>query len=484
MPVAADEAVTGPVKGRGAARDGQAFGDQVQSLLGAWFAGASAVEAVEALEGEHAPIGRARPARGKAPEGETAEIRPAASDTEPALPAFAATVVDQTAWMRPAVGLTFTAPQPALDPGPVAVSAGPALVAPPAFDTGSDTAAVDPLVQVQAPRAGITVEIDAEPQQAPQPMPPLQRLEQAPAPENGTGHAPVARAIEQVRRHVEPLEATTVLAAEPPPVEPASRAANAPAVALPADEPAVVDASAPARGRITEARRAGRAADARPVLPADAWPKATADSAITPTARGVVAQSAIGDAAHAATTQADPRPAAPHSAASLLPPVVDAPWLPKAVADVSVHDATAGDAPAVADEPALADQIVQSLRLQLTSGGGEAQLRLRPEYLGELTVKVVVLDGVVSARLEAAAPAVRDWVERHEGVLRQALADHGLSLDTLSVHESAPSDDANQTFERNSSRGEPDERERPRRRRRSDGAWGRFVVDTDESDAS
>jgi flagellar hook-length control protein FliK len=162
----------------------------------------------------------------------------------------------------------------------------------------------------------------------------------------------------------------------------------------------------------------------------------------------------------------------------------EAPSQAKPVADITVHDATPGAGPATTDEPALADQIVQSLRLQLTSGGGEAQLRLRPEYLGELTVKVVVEDGVVSARLEAAAPAVREWVERHEGVLRQALADHGLSLDTLSVHESAPADDANQTFERHSSRGEEREDERPRRRRQATGSWGRFAVDTDESDAS
>lgn len=127
------------------------------------------------------------------------------------------------------------------------------------------------------------------------------------------------------------------------------------------------------------------------------------------------------------------------------------------------------------DDAELPDQIVQSLRLQITSGGGEARVHLRPEYLGELTVRVLVEDGVVSARLEAERPAVRDWIERHEVSLRQALGEHGLTLDTLNVS------DRGRDETRDRGDGEPashhDSPERQRRpRRHHDGNAPRFEV--------
>jgi len=129
------------------------------------------------------------------------------------------------------------------------------------------------------------------------------------------------------------------------------------------------------------------------------------------------------------------------------------------------------------EEPALEHQIVQSLRLHATSGGGEAQVRLRPEYLGEVTIKVVVEDGVVSARLEASVPAVRDWAERHESSLRQALGEHGLTLDTFSVHDQPSADESRERFDRDPDRDqEPRDRQR-RPRRRDETAGPRFVVE-------
>ncbi len=88
-------------------------------------------------------------------------------------------------------------------------------------------------------------------------------------------------------------------------------------------------------------------------------------------------------------------------------------------------------------EQDLQHQIVQSLWLHGREGGGEARVRLKPEYLGELSVRVSVQQGVVTARLEAETPAVREWIERHEASLRQALGDYGLTLESLTVEEPA-----------------------------------------------
>jgi flagellar hook-length control protein FliK len=125
---------------------------------------------------------------------------------------------------------------------------------------------------------------------------------------------------------------------------------------------------------------------------------------------------------------------------------------------------TAPAAPPAAPDAELPDQIVQSLRLQITSGGGEARVHLRPEYLGELTVRVVVQDGVVSARLEAERPAVREWIERHEMSLRQALGEQGLTLDALQVSDHGADDPLDRgDRESDAEREAPERRRRPRR---------------------
>jgi len=153
---------------------------------------------------------------------------------------------------------------------------------------------------------------------------------------------------------------------------------------------------------------------------------------------------------------------ATRAAHSYLAVAVDAPrQAPAAAARADVPAP-----PTAPGEPELPDQIVQSLRLHATTGGGEARVQLRPEYLGELTVRVVVEDGVVTARLEAERPAVRDWIERHEVMLRQALGEHGLTLDVLSVSERGSSDEVldDRDREKASDREQPDRNRRPRRR--------------------
>jgi flagellar hook-length control protein FliK len=111
-------------------------------------------------------------------------------------------------------------------------------------------------------------------------------------------------------------------------------------------------------------------------------------------------------------------------------------------------------------------QIVQSIRLQAINGGGEAIIRLNPDYLGEVVVAVKVEQGTVTAALQAETPAVRQWVERNEPVLRQALAEQGLQLDKLTVAEKASETERDGDHEdaREDAR-EESPRQQPRRRR-------------------
>jgi len=145
----------------------------------------------------------------------------------------------------------------------------------------------------------------------------------------------------------------------------------------------------------------------------------------------------------------------------------------------SVRAESPGLAPPAAppSDAELPDQIVQSLRLQAIQGGGEARVHLRPEYLGELTVRVQVQNGVVTARLEAEVPAVREWIERHEVSLRQALGEHGLTLEALIISDKA---EGEESFARDPHQEQdprdPDKPSPRGRRRQADGDAPRFEV--------
>lgn len=81
----------------------------------------------------------------------------------------------------------------------------------------------------------------------------------------------------------------------------------------------------------------------------------------------------------------------------------------------------------------LSAQIVSAIRVQWQGAAGDARIRLQPGYLGELSVALRVEQGAVVARLSASSPEVRQWIEAHEGLLRQSLAQHDLTLERLVV---------------------------------------------------
>jgi flagellar hook-length control protein FliK len=86
-------------------------------------------------------------------------------------------------------------------------------------------------------------------------------------------------------------------------------------------------------------------------------------------------------------------------------------------------------------ETQVRDQIVQSLRVQLLQGGGEATIELNPEVLGKVRVAVKVDGSSVTATVQAATAQVREWVTTHRDELSQTLAQQGLRLDKLEVAE-------------------------------------------------
>lgn len=123
-------------------------------------------------------------------------------------------------------------------------------------------------------------------------------------------------------------------------------------------------------------------------------------------------------------------------------------------------------------------QIVKSIRMQWTGGLGEARVTLKPEYLGEVTASIKVEQGVVTATLQADTPEVRRWMESHTATLRDALVDHGLKLDRLTVGEADRQ--AAQGDRQSKPRQQPREQApRPRARRDASETDPPFDVTTD-----
>src|SRR5574337_235599 len=58
------------------------------------------------------------------------------------------------------------------------------------------------------------------------------------------------------------------------------------------------------------------------------------------------------------------------------------------------------------------------IQVQVRDGVSEARLRLSPEHLGEVTVRLRVESGGVTAILHAESPQVSGWIAAHQDELR------------------------------------------------------------------
>jgi len=82
----------------------------------------------------------------------------------------------------------------------------------------------------------------------------------------------------------------------------------------------------------------------------------------------------------------------------------------------------------------IASQIVDQARLVTGNKNTEMIIQLKPEHLGELTFKVTVENGVVSASFHSNNPDVRSMVESSLAQLKQDLSNQGLKIDNVGVY--------------------------------------------------
>lgn len=87
------------------------------------------------------------------------------------------------------------------------------------------------------------------------------------------------------------------------------------------------------------------------------------------------------------------------------------------------------------DRAAVIAQVQRGLASMLRSGGGEMTLRLRPDHLGELKIRMHTEDGGVRASFETRSDGAREAIERGLVRLREQLESKGIRVDELRVDQ-------------------------------------------------
>ncbi|HWQ61246.1 MAG TPA: flagellar hook-length control protein FliK [Negativicutes bacterium] len=152
-------------------------------------------------------------------------------------------------------------------------------------------------------------------------------------------------------------------------------------------------------------------------------------------------QAAAGDN-DANLTAADFAPATPKQATAAdttTPSTVFAAMVDQRIAPPAAETASAANPaqqPANPDPNNVAGQIVDHARLITRAENSEMVIKLKPEHLGELTLKIAVENGTVSATFHTASAEVRSAIEASLPQLRQDMASQGLKVDYVGVQTS------------------------------------------------
>jgi flagellar hook-length control protein FliK len=85
------------------------------------------------------------------------------------------------------------------------------------------------------------------------------------------------------------------------------------------------------------------------------------------------------------------------------------------------------------DANAVVDQILRGMQIRTTDGQSEVRLRLVPEQLGDVSVKLVVSGGSVDASITAHTVDAQNALAGAQTQLAKSLADAGLKLQSFSV---------------------------------------------------
>ncbi|KXZ39770.1 hook-length control protein FliK [Alkalithermobacter thermoalcaliphilus JW-YL-7 = DSM 7308] len=91
----------------------------------------------------------------------------------------------------------------------------------------------------------------------------------------------------------------------------------------------------------------------------------------------------------------------------------------------------------------LIDQISNKIKLNISDNTSSIEIKLEPESLGKLIVKVVLEKGILTARLITQNEEVRSFIELNIEELKDSLIDKGINIQSLSVSVDSQREDFN-----------------------------------------
>jgi len=101
----------------------------------------------------------------------------------------------------------------------------------------------------------------------------------------------------------------------------------------------------------------------------------------------------------------------------------------------------------------IVNQITDAVRVEVRGGVTEVRLLLRPESLGEVSLKIATQNGIVTAQFVAENQRVREIIEANFDELKDVLAQRGVEVSALSVSVgSGETNEAAESFLRESGR--------------------------------
>ncbi len=86
-----------------------------------------------------------------------------------------------------------------------------------------------------------------------------------------------------------------------------------------------------------------------------------------------------------------------------------------------------------ADNKANIQQLMNQAQYLIKKGGGEAKIQMAPEGIGQVHMKMTVLDGKVNLEMQAESKEAKKLIESSIGDLKTHLAHHQLTMDQLKV---------------------------------------------------
>ena len=79
------------------------------------------------------------------------------------------------------------------------------------------------------------------------------------------------------------------------------------------------------------------------------------------------------------------------------------------------------------------DQIVDNMRFEVRGNTQEIRISLRPEHLGDLTMRIATQNGIVTAQFIAESQRVKEIIESGFNQLRDSLAAQGIDIAEINV---------------------------------------------------